>query len=81
MILKMSPICSNKIRAFIVLCAYRLIVKVYSFAEFPELQQLPWDPGVLAGEGGGTQVLEEAVCVPAQIWPLLLHQGDFKGKF
>lgn len=78
-IYEMSAIYNN-ITAFIILCAYSIILKICSSIEFSELQQLPWDSRVPAGEGDWKKVLEETVCVPAQIWPLLLHQGDFKGK-
>lgn len=44
--------------------------------ELPSYQQLSGDPGVSLREGGGSEVLEESLHVPAALRPLLLDERN-----
>lgn len=49
--------------------------------ELPGHQQLSGDPGLSVREGGGEEVLEESLHVPAALGTLLLDEGNFKGSY
>lgn len=44
--------------------------------ELPSYQQLSGDPGVSLRQGGGSEVLEESLHVPAALRPLLLDKRN-----
>lgn len=48
--------------------------------ELPSYQQLSRDPGVSLREGGGSEVLEESLHVPAALRPLLLDERNVQGS-
>lgn len=52
---------------------------MFPLAELPFSQHLSRNPGFFVHEGGGSQVVEESLHVPASLRIILFNQRDLKG--